>query len=863
MAKIDIGLIVTALNQAGPGLRSAEKDTERLGRAADRTSGRLRAIQVVLLGIATGAAVRFGRSIVESAASLQSLQVRLAAATGSFENADRTFQSLASRFEAAPFQLQTIAEGFAKVAASGVDLERTDRLVTSLVDGVAAFGGDDQILSRAFLGFSQVAGKTTLQMEELRQQIGEAFPLAVRVMAESAGKSVPEFLKAVQNGTVGANQAIDLFVEGVNKRFEGFAEGLGFTLQGSLARIGSLYQRGLAGILDRTDFDERLTATFRNVGDAVTEFLDSINQEQIDQFFNVLSKIEQVGGNLIPVLGDIAVAVGDVAKIVLDFLAAIPQEAFELGIIGYALFGKKGLLIGGAIGGAVGGVSDLFGEIGNAFSSGSLIGFDPSGNSAQINSLVATFASLGNTLGFTSTQGEEVILTLNNAGGALVGTKEQVGQVQAAMGKLNEQIKAANSLNKPFEDGVAGVGAAADQTANKIRRLNEKISDNIRTVEQGLRKELFSIVGDELGASLDGVNTRFENMQEKISDAADVASRLQKLGVDQTENLTILNNLLAQSNTLRDQALAKEQAIFGLQRDQAVLSERIAQSDITSKITELAREINTNPGFNLLQGTEGGRLSVEVEQRRIELGKQLLEIQNQINQKNEELLNVSDPQQRASIDATISKLGELQSASLQAMSQLSEAGLLQQELWRNIGDTISNNIGDAVEGLITGSKSLEDVGQQMFNTLTRLAIDYLVQLIQIELTQRALAATSGVGGGGGGPFGFLGGLFGGLFANGGAFTGGIKPFADGDIIRGPTMFGLAGEAGTEAIMPLERIGGKLGVRAVGGEGGGTTVININAIDTQTGTEFLLKNLDTIQGGMAQRQLLNRGMRTRA
>lgn len=56
------------------------------------------------------------------------------------------------------------------------------------------------------------------------------------------------------------------------------------------------------------------------------------------------------------------------------------------------------------------------------------------------------------------------------------------------------------------------------------------------------------------------------------------------------------------------------------------------------------------------------------------------------------------------------------------------------------------------------------------------------------------------------------------FASGGVFQGGgVMPFAQGGVITGPTMFpmrtgfGLMGEAGPEAIMPLSRRGGRLGV----------------------------------------------------
>jgi phage-related minor tail protein len=94
-------------------------------------------------------------------------------------------------------------------------------------------------------------------------------------------------------------------------------------------------------------------------------------------------------------------------------------------------------------------------------------------------------------------------------------------------------------------------------------------------------------------------------------------------------------------------------------------------------------------------------------------------------------------------------------------------------------------------------------------------------------------------GGGGGisplPVG-MGSGTGGIYALGGAFSGGreITPFARGGVVRGPTLFpmangaGLMGEAGPEAIMPLRRgPDGRLGVSGSGGGGGGVVIINEN------------------------------------
>jgi len=79
-------------------------------------------------------------------------------------------------------------------------------------------------------------------------------------------------------------------------------------------------------------------------------------------------------------------------------------------------------------------------------------------------------------------------------------------------------------------------------------------------------------------------------------------------------------------------------------------------------------------------------------------------------------------------------------------------------------------------------------------------------------------------------------------ANGGAFTPSVKAFANGgtftnSIVDRPTPFqfanggkfnlGVMGEAGAEAVMPLTRIGGKLGVLAQGVGGSGVTNVVVN------------------------------------
>lgn len=71
----------------------------------------------------------------------------------------------------------------------------------------------------------------------------------------------------------------------------------------------------------------------------------------------------------------------------------------------------------------------------------------------------------------------------------------------------------------------------------------------------------------------------------------------------------------------------------------------------------------------------------------------------------------------------------------------------------------------------------------------------------------------------------------------GLFSSGVSLFADGGVVSSPTFFGhgsglgLMGEAGAEAILPLQRgADGRLGVAGPGGAGGGTVVVNVTTPD---------------------------------
>lgn len=142
-----------------------------------------------------------------------------------------------------------------------------------------------------------------------------------------------------------------------------------------------------------------------------------------------------------------------------------------------------------------------------------------------------------------------------------------------------------------------------------------------------------------------------------------------------------------------------------------------------------------------------------------------------------------------------------------AWAGLRKAGVNAAKDIKRAFEGFGNSIGGIFRGLLDKTMTWKDAALQAIQSV-------LQYLNQMNLAQ------GGAGLGGGGLFGAIfRGLLG--FANGGVFNqSGVTPFANGGVVNNPTVFpfargvGLMGEAGPEAIMPLQRgPDGKLGVAA--------------------------------------------------
>ena len=165
-----------------------------------------------------------------------------------------------------------------------------------------------------------------------------------------------------------------------------------------------------------------------------------------------------------------------------------------------------------------------------------------------------------------------------------------------------------------------------------------------------------------------------------------------------------------------------------------------------------------------------------------------------------------------------------------------------------LSDRFGTQLTGALKSAAVGGRELDDVLRRIGLNLAGMALQEGLKPLQ-SLTGSLFS----------GP---LGGLAGILPCAKGGVPGHVVPFASGGVVSAPSYFpmgrslGLMGEAGPEAILPLQRSSdGRLGVAATGGGAPVNVVFNVSTPDAAS----FRKSEAQITGMLAR--AVSRGTRT--
>ena len=890
MANVNLGIqVIWTGDNVTAELGGVEARMESLGRAVDRlgnTFQRSMRRQVLMIGsvevgierltrqvgflmrsfrnaaavtaIVGAAMFAFGRVLLDATGKYQRFVQQLTISEGSGQAATQMMLDITRQAVDLGASIEGTIDMYSRLRLVGVEGARDLSLA---INGLAATAGltTDQI-GRVTLAVTQMFSKGTfVRAEEFNTQLQETLPLAARAAAEgfrrmgnTALDSVDEIQRAVDAGTLAVTEFTSAIVLGSDAFINSAAaitnasvqwDGLLQVIQlaigaqghmtGATAAFGIVMNAATKAILDYVVSWEQLSPEQR--AQQVAEIVDNI--------INFVSAIE-TAIRVVVALGRI---VTGISRAIFDAIVLIMEPLV-------------------ALGGALAAItSGNFQDV-------------PRFWTALQRAMGTTFREIGNGINSAIRGADELASRATPIADAL---RRQVSQMDipaivAAAGNAGPQ-------NAQGESSAEQTDAAAQRRANRLVELQEQVQRLSIDAQQ---------VSDRAMSPLDDAMSRARGpIDELIHRFRDLRTDFQALaqqGAPVGDTLSVIDAQMQSLAASADQAAERATALYVAQQRVADLRNLIDVNKVQNQVRDLVESVTVR--FES-EGAEQVRVAEQgLADTRRSVSLQIAELDAQIV-----------AAQATDDAAEIARLETVRGAHIQYQEQLGNVtGAMQvaaarmREMVGAIRSSVEGAVSNLIQGLVgTQEFDFDQWASQLVTNITAAIADNWAKKITDtifgflgmdnqtvnRMTVQSMTVLGGGGKGGGDIVSGIGSLFGGggkgggdlmstlmsiagmFFSRGGVkgllsgpLAGSVTPFARGGITGGPTLFGMAGEKGKEGILPLERIGGKLGVNATGGGGMNATIV-IQAIDTQTGAMFIKQNADQIVGQLQAQMAL--------
>jgi tape measure domain-containing protein len=161
-----------------------------------------------------------GRELVSTIVHMDSLDRGFKAILGSGEAAAAEMAFLKKTSNELGLELQSAGKSYLSLTAStkgtALEGEKTREVFTSVARAMSVLGKSADETENAFRAISQMASKGTVSMEELRGQLGDALPGALKAAADGAGITTDQLIRMVSNGDVLAKDLLPALTKGLN-----------------------------------------------------------------------------------------------------------------------------------------------------------------------------------------------------------------------------------------------------------------------------------------------------------------------------------------------------------------------------------------------------------------------------------------------------------------------------------------------------------------------------------------------------------------------------------------------------------------------------------------------------------------------
>lgn len=198
---------LSQLNAEARQVQALPGQFERISSSIQGVIGRFGALGAAVATV--GVAVR---PVIDATVALDQMRRTLTTVTGSAAEAERQIEFLRKTSQASGQQFAEVGQAYAKFAASalqsGLSIKQTQDVFKSVTLAAGNLGLSSDQAKRALEALSQIASKGVVSMEELRQQLGDALPGVLPLLAKELGLTQAQLNKVVESGNLLAQEAI-------------------------------------------------------------------------------------------------------------------------------------------------------------------------------------------------------------------------------------------------------------------------------------------------------------------------------------------------------------------------------------------------------------------------------------------------------------------------------------------------------------------------------------------------------------------------------------------------------------------------------------------------------------------------------
>lgn len=769
------------------------------GFAGSLIGGAVGGVPGSIVGATIGAAVgnlrKQAAAVAETVATFNKYQIALAGVSTDQEDFNASINAAKKFSEQFVVPLDTTIEQYTKLKASvvgaGLGTKETNKAFEALSASVIATGGSQEDLNSALRAASQVFSKGKVSAEELRQQIGERLPGAFTIFADSMGISTKQLDKLLEGGKVTLDDFVG-FTEELIRRYGTTAEELAKAPELAGARLEVAVKKAQLAF----------GGFFANVGAGFQDYATNLinfalqNEESIKEN---IAKFIVFGEDLFTLFKQIGQGIITVLQPAFTFIGEQIQE-----------------------------LTRLIPEISKGINRGNL-------EKKYIETYGQTsFDALKDASASQARQ--ELTTQLPGALGAIQPLQDAV--TSGSLGPRYMEI-----LDEKLASALFGSGSAetyADRVAKAFAGLNLKIPTNIGSgLKSGdLGGSNIDPSGTTSGSKKAPVSQEIVDLQNRLTDGVGELTKRQQISIKYAmDKLKILQGTL--TGTDRELELSKLLARFKEQELSLDQQEAAARDRALAKLTKF-EQLEAN-----ILAKQQGLSSEKTKQQLIQAT-----INTFTKQYEQDLLLLGIPQDevtrriKEAAEATVDLKDKSKGFAEQFGAGIKSMGDLTGNL-ANVAVSAFTRMGDTLaEFVTTGKANFADFARSLLSDLTKVFMRFalfnaIAGIFPGMKGFLGLGANGAVIGGRGGPPTTMPDSVSLMAANGMAFAKNkIVPYAKGGIVGQPTFFkyasggadrfGLMGEAGPEAIMPLRRgSNGKLGVEA-SGAGMGNITVNVDA-----------------------------------